>query len=62
MPDILLRANLISRFMKVLKISHLKVVTRILWYIKRIIDYGIFYSSFKRLELIGYNDNDWVES
>ena len=61
-PDILFGVGLISRFMEVPKTSHLNVAKRILRYIKGTIEYGMFYSSSKKLELIGYSDSDWAGS
>ena len=59
-PDILFLMGICSRFMEAPTTSHLKVVKRILRYIKGTIDYGMFYSSSEDFKLVGYNDIDWA--
>ena len=31
-----------------------------MWYVKEIIEYGMFYLLYKGLELIGYSDSNWA--
>nr|GEV80828.1 retrovirus-related Pol polyprotein from transposon TNT 1-94 [Tanacetum cinerariifolium] len=61
-PDILYVAGLISRFMKEPMTKHLKIVKRILRYIKGTVDYGMFYSTSEDFKLVGYSDSDWLRS
>nr|GFA82640.1 retrovirus-related Pol polyprotein from transposon TNT 1-94 [Tanacetum cinerariifolium] len=42
--------------------KHLKIVKRILHYMKGTVDYGMFYSTSEDFKLVGYSDSDWAES
>lgn len=58
--DILFGIGLVSRHMEASTTSHLKVVKRILRYIKGTIDYGILYAFSHNFKLVGYCDSDWA--
>ena len=38
---------------------HMKAAKRILRYVKGTLNYGLFYSSSKNFNLVGYSDSDW---
>lgn len=59
-PDILFSVGIISRFMEVPTTNHMKVAKRILRYLKGTIDFGLFYSSSKGFQLVGYCDSDFA--
>ncbi|KAL0553548.1 hypothetical protein IC582_007446 [Cucumis melo] len=59
-PDILFSFRLVSQFMESPITIHLKVVKRILPYLKSTLDYGLFYSLSKEFKLEGYYDRDWA--
>ncbi|XP_068498147.1 uncharacterized mitochondrial protein AtMg00810-like [Phaseolus vulgaris] len=48
-----------GRYMESPRQVHLQAVKRILRYIKGTTTFGLFYSSFKKIEIVGYSDNDW---
>jgi hypothetical protein len=58
-PDILYAVGLISRYMEIPDQSHLNAAKRILCYIKGTINEGMFYTSSKNFNLVGYSDSDW---
>ena len=58
-PDILYGVGLISRYMEAPTCLHMKTAKRILRYVKGTLDYGLFYSSSKNFNLVGYSDSDW---
>nr|GEY99065.1 retrovirus-related Pol polyprotein from transposon TNT 1-94 [Tanacetum cinerariifolium] len=58
-PDILFVVGLISSFMEKPMTKHLKILKRIFCYIKGTVDYGMFYSTRKDFNLVGYNDDNW---
>jgi len=58
-PDILYGVGLISKYMETPDQSHLNAAKRILCYIKGTINEGMFYTSSKNFNLIGYSDSDW---
>jgi hypothetical protein len=58
-PYILYGVGLISRYMETPDQSHLNVAKRIHHYIKGTINEGMFYSSSKNFNLVGYSDSDW---
>ena len=58
-PDILYGVGLISRYMEAPTCLHMKAAKRILRYVKGTLDYGLFYSSSKNFNLVGYSDSDW---
>ena len=49
-----------SRFMETPTMTHFKALKRILWYIKGIVDFGLFYGYSNSFELVGYRDSDWT--
>ena len=59
-PDILYAVGLVSRYTETPTTTHLKATKRILRYIKGTIDFGLFYSSSKDYNLVGYSDSDWA--
>nr|GEU99660.1 retrovirus-related Pol polyprotein from transposon TNT 1-94 [Tanacetum cinerariifolium] len=61
-PDILFAVGMISRFMEEPTTKHLKIVERILRYIKGTVDYGMFYAISKDFKLVGYSDSEWAGS
>jgi len=44
--------------MKTLTMTHFKALKWILWYIKGIVDFGLFYGYSNNFELVGYSDSD----
>ncbi|XP_068483370.1 secreted RxLR effector protein 161-like [Phaseolus vulgaris] len=58
-PDICYVVGLVSRYMESPQQVHLQVVKRIMRYIKGTATFGLFYSSSKKIEIIGYSDSDW---
>ncbi|XP_047310820.1 secreted RxLR effector protein 161-like [Impatiens glandulifera] len=58
--DILLGVGIISQFIDVPTTEHKNATKRILRYLKGTIDFGLFYSSFKKFQLVGYSDSDFV--
>jgi Reverse transcriptase (RNA-dependent DNA polymerase) len=58
-PDISFAVGVASRFKEDPKHSHLKVVKRILRYIKGTEDLGLHYTKTNKFELTGYVDSDW---
>ncbi|XP_058784993.1 uncharacterized mitochondrial protein AtMg00810-like [Vicia villosa] len=63
-PDISFSIRLVSRYMSEPKVSHKKVVKRILRYLKESINYGILFprdSESKEAIVTYYLDDDWSE-
>ncbi|KAL8116222.1 hypothetical protein AgCh_022645 [Apium graveolens] len=58
-PDIAYSVGIVSRYMEDLKQSHWKEIKRILRYIQGTKSVGLFYSSTKNYNLVGYSDSDW---
>lgn len=58
--DILFGLGLVSSFIEISIITHLKSLKRILWYIKGTVDFSLFYSYSNNFDLISYSDNDCV--
>jgi hypothetical protein len=52
--------DIVSRFMKTPRQSHLQATKHILRHVKGMQNDGIFYSCANKIELIGYIDNDWA--
>jgi hypothetical protein len=50
----------VSRFMEIPTMTHFKELKWILWYIKGIFYFGLFYGYSNSFELIGYSDSDWA--
>ena len=59
-PHILFAVGVVSRFMKALTSTHLKVANIILCYLKGTIDLGLFYFSSDNFNLEGYCDSDYA--
>ena len=51
--------GLVSRYMELPRQVHLQTVKRIMRYIKGTTTFDLFYSSSKKIEIVGYSDNDW---
>ena len=49
-----------SRFQSNLKVSRLNAIKRIIKYVSRTCDYGLFYSKESNLSLAGYSDSNWA--
>jgi hypothetical protein len=58
-PVMLYGVGLISRYMEISDQSHLNATKRILCYIKWAINKGMFYTSSKNFNLVGYSDSGW---
>jgi len=58
-PVMLYGVGLISRYMEIPDQSHLNATKRILRYIKWAINKGMFYTSSKNFNLVGYSDSGW---
>jgi hypothetical protein len=58
-PDIAFVVGVTSRFMEDPRYPHLKTMKKILRYVKRIEDFGLFYQKTNIFELTGYVDSDW---
>jgi len=56
--DILFGVGLVSRFIETPTMTHFKALKRILWYIKGIVDFSLFYDYSNSFELMSYSDND----
>jgi hypothetical protein len=48
----------VSRFIETPTMTHFKTLKRILWYIKGIVDFSLFYDYSNSFELMSYSDND----
>ena len=59
-PDIIYSVCLCDRFQSCPKESHLSVVKRILKYLKRTMDIGLWYPKSDNFELIGFSDADFA--
>ena len=59
-PDIMYSVCLYARFQSCPKESHLSVVKRILKYLKRTMDIGLWYPKGDNFELIGFLDADFA--
>ncbi|KAJ8629699.1 hypothetical protein MRB53_023022 [Persea americana] len=57
--NIVYGVKLLSRYMERPKESHWFTAKIVLWYIKGIIDLGLFYSYSNEAKLYGYSDSDW---
>jgi hypothetical protein len=52
--------GLVIIFIDISIMTHLKVLKRILWYIKNTIELGLFYGCSNNFDPIGYCDSDWA--
>ncbi|XP_070045497.1 uncharacterized mitochondrial protein AtMg00810-like [Nicotiana tomentosiformis] len=59
-PNILFAVGVVSRFMEAPTSTHLKVTRSILRYLKRTIDFGLFYSCSSDFNLMGFCDSDYA--
>ena len=58
--DIAFNVGVCSRFQSTPKVSHLNAVKRIIKYVGRTCDYGLFYSKESNLPFAGFSDSDWA--
>jgi hypothetical protein len=59
-PDIAFSVGVCARFQANSKESHLTVVKPILRYVKATTNFGVYFSRYTNLELVGYSDADWA--
>ncbi|KAK2458167.1 putative mitochondrial protein [Trifolium repens] len=59
-PDLSYSVNYVSQFMHSPTIMHLKMVRRILGYVKGTIDVGLHFTSNTTLDLFAFSDADWA--
>ena len=59
-PDIMFNIELCARFQSNPKLSHLKAIKRILRYLKRTTNIGLWYPKSENFELITYTDANFV--
>ncbi|KAJ0028636.1 hypothetical protein Pint_36096 [Pistacia integerrima] len=59
-PDISFSVNYVSQFMHTPTMTHLKMVRRILRYVKETIEMGLHFSSHSTLDLFAFSDADWA--
>ncbi|XP_058099884.1 uncharacterized mitochondrial protein AtMg00810-like [Magnolia sinica] len=59
-PNLSYSVNYVSQFIHSLTIVHLKLVRRILRYVKGTIDIGLHFTSNTTLDLCAFSDADWV--
>ena len=59
-PDISFTVGLVARYMQHPHESHWKVAKRILQYIRRIVQFGINYSTVATPLLVGFTNSDWA--
>ncbi|CAM8896077.1 unnamed protein product [Rhodiola kirilowii] len=59
-PDIAYAVGVCARYQADLKKSHLLQVKRIIKYVCRTVDFGIWYTKDTNPHLVGYCDADWV--
>jgi hypothetical protein len=59
-PDLSYSVNYVSQFMHSPTIMHLKMVRRILRYVKGTIDVGLHFTSNTTLDLFAFSDADWA--
>ena len=59
-PDISFSVNYVSQFMHAPTNKHLKMVRRILRYVKGTINIGLHFSSHTTLDLCAFSDADWA--
>ena len=59
-PDIAFAVGVISRFMHCPSKQHLGAAKRLLRYIARTYDFGIWYGHVQEFKLVGYTDSDWA--
>ncbi|XP_068471685.1 secreted RxLR effector protein 161-like [Phaseolus vulgaris] len=58
-PDICYVVGLVSQYMESPRQVHLQAVKRIMRHIKGITTFCLFYSSSKKIEIVGYLASDW---
>jgi hypothetical protein len=59
-PDLSYSVNYVSQFMHSPTVMHLKMVRRILRYVKGTIDVGLHFTSNTTLDLFAFSDADWA--
>ena len=58
-PNIVLVVGIVARFSANPRENHLMAVKRIMWYLKGINDFGLYYKRSDKFELNAYIDTDW---
>jgi len=58
-PNICYVVGLVSRYMESPRQVYLQDVKRIMCYIKGTTTFGLFYSSSKKIEIVGYSYSNW---
>jgi hypothetical protein len=61
-PDIMYATNLVSRFKESPKDSHWKMEKRILRYVARNLNFGLWYTKYDSNQFSGYKDSDFAGS
>lgn len=61
-PNIIFSVSVLSRYIYSPTKQHLGVGKRVLRYVARTVDFGIWYSKDADFSVIGYSDSDWVGS
>jgi hypothetical protein len=59
-PDIQFTVSLCARFQSTLRSSHRMAIQRIFRYLKHAPEFGIWYSAFSSLDLVGFSDADFT--
>ena len=59
-PDIYDSVGVCAGYQSNPKESHITAVKRIIRYVNRILDYGIWYSKDSNVSFVGFSDVDWV--
>jgi len=59
-PNLSFSVNYVSQFMHAPTMTHLKMVRRILRYVKGTIEMGLHFSSHTTLDLFAFSDADWA--
>lgn len=59
-PDIMFVVSLICRYMEQPTKTHLHAAKKILRYLKGTVDYGVFYKTGGKTEIVAYMDSDYA--
>jgi hypothetical protein len=60
-PDVAFAINRLSRYTSSSSVEHWKAIARVLGYLKKTKDLGLYYSGYPAV-LEGYSDANWVNS
>ncbi|XP_031259752.1 secreted RxLR effector protein 161-like [Pistacia vera] len=58
-PDIMFATSLLSKFMNQPKETHFKAAKRVLRYVKRSTNFGVWFRRSENFGLMGFSDSDW---